>query len=117
MTWKRRVVFDERVLGGPSTRAMDMPAEPVLGIPPHGHQAMRGCSVGLHKPVIKGTRAPVQVFVGSLAGGMEVEERERREDGRRSSSEQVQELKRLQAKGFHIEWRHLPVKSDVRKTP
>ena len=43
-------------------------------------------------------------------------ERERREDGRRSSSEQAQELKRLQAKGFRIEWRPLPVKSDMRKT-
>lgn len=26
------------------------------------------------KPVIKGTRVPVQVLVGSLAGGMEIEE-------------------------------------------
>jgi len=42
MTWKQRVVFNEKILGG--------------------------------KPVIKGTRVPVQVIVGSLAGGMTVSE-------------------------------------------
>ena len=42
MTGKRRIIFNERILGG--------------------------------KPVIKGTRVPVQVIVGSLAGGMTMED-------------------------------------------
>jgi len=42
MTWKHRITFDEKALGG--------------------------------KPVIKGTRVSVQVIVGSLAGGMDIED-------------------------------------------
>lgn len=42
MSWKQRIAFSDRILGG--------------------------------KPVIKGTRVPVQVIVGSLAGGMDIEE-------------------------------------------
>ena len=42
MTWKNRIEFNPKIMGG--------------------------------KPVIKGTRVPVQVIVGSLAGGMSEEE-------------------------------------------
>ena len=42
MTWRNRIDFNPKIMGG--------------------------------KPVIKGTRVPVQVIVGSLAGGMNEEE-------------------------------------------